>query len=388
VVQVLTAYTLKADDVEAAVLDILSQLEPEKKLLKNTAGFLFCYYDFIETGVVKAICERLPFEVLGCTTQGIALPQAAGDIILALMVLTSDDLEFKIRVSQSLETDGEKRIEEFYREMRSSLEVSPPLTFAFLPRSPSFTGDQMFEILNRQSGGAFLYGSCAFDLDHNSPMIIHNGEAYPDRMCLMMVVGPTEPRFFIDSVIKQEIFYQRAHITSAKGNRLLTVNDMPAVEYMTKIGIIKDGFVGALLAFPILADLNDGSEPRLLIFTGIGPDGSLVCVSNVPNDASLSIGFPTTDLVLKTAEDVAGLVKAEQSRQARTDGGALFFSCVSRNLTLIDTASEMEKIRESMADSSQPYIFIYSGGEICPWKNDEISFVNGFHVYALIACTF
>jgi hypothetical protein len=388
VVRVLTAYTLEVDDVDAAVLDILSQLEPEKNLLKNTAGFLFCYYDFIETGVVKALCGRLPFAVIGCTTQGIALPQAAGDIILALMVVTSDDLEFKTGVSQPLEAGGGQGIEAFYKDTRASLAADPSLTFVFLPRLPFFTGDGMFAILNRVSGGEPLYGSCAFVLDHDSPMIIYNGEAYPDRMCLMMTAGPTEPRFFIDSVINQRIFYQRAHITSAEGNRLITVNDMPAVEYMTKIGIIKDGIIEALLAFPVLADFNDGTEPRLLIFTDVGPGGSLICVSKVPNGGSLSIGFPTAELVLKTAEDVAGLVKEEQNRQARSGGGTMFFSCVSRNLTLTDTASEMEKIRESMADFPLPYIFIYSGGEICPWKKDEINFVNGFHIYALVACTF
>jgi hypothetical protein len=382
--RVLTAYALDPDDIEGAVSGILEQLDLEKTLLKNTTGFLFCYLDFIETGLVKALCSRLPFEVIGCTTQGIALPQVSGDIILALMVLTSDNVEFRTGLSQSLEADGEERLGTFYWEMRTPVAADPSLYFAFFPDIPSFTGDRIVEILDRLSGGVHLFGSVAVDLDHGSPMVIYNGEAYQDRICLMMP-SAIAPRFFIDSVIKHGIFFQRAHITSAKGNRLISINNIPAVEYMKEIGIIKKDIVAAPVAFPIMADPCDGTEPKLLIFSKLDSDGSMICISNVPADCSLVIGFPTDDMVLKTAQDLANAVIRSEPLQ----NGALFFSCFSRNMALSDPESEMESIRKCMEGSSLPFLFIYSGGEICPWKKDDGGgLLNNFNIYALVACTF
>jgi hypothetical protein len=383
--RVLTAYALNPDDLDGTAAAILEQLDLENNLQKNTVGFLFCYYDFIKTGAVKAVCERLPFDVAGCTTQGIALPQIEETVILALMVLTSDDVEFYTGLSRSLDTKKEEYIEELYKELRTPLKADPPLSFAFIPNLAYFTGDRMVEILDRLSGGALLFGSRAIDLDHRSPMVIYNGEAYSDRICLMMPAGHMEPRFFVDSVINQNIFYQKARISSAKDNRLIAIDNMSAVDYMEKIGIVKREVIESLLAFPILADSNDGTEPKLLIFPQIGPDGSLISISKVPEGGTLSIGFPTAELVLKSAKNLANTVKQEQNRS-----GVLFLSCFSRNMSLSDPGSEMRKIRKYLADFPYPYLFLYSGGEICPWNRNEGAgkLINRFNTYALVACTF
>jgi hypothetical protein len=301
-------------------------------------------------------------------------------------VLTSDDISFTAGLSQPLDEDGEKRLESYYRDLRAPLDADPSLIFALLPKFPRFTGNRVVEILDRLSGGAPLFGSVAVDLDHHSSMIIHNGEAYHDRVCLLMLTGHTEFRFFTTSVITQNIFYQKARITSAEGSRLFTIDNLPAAEYMRKLGVIEGDMIEALLAFPILADPNNGTEPRLLIVNGISPDGSLNCASEVPVDGSLSIGFPNARLVLKTAEETANTIKQEQKQN-----GILFFSCISRSLALADPRSEMKKVRKRLADSSMPFLFVYSGGEICPRNREGISpsgIDNKFNIYALVACIF
>jgi len=283
-IRVLTAYALEPDDVDGTVSGVLEQLDLGKNRLKNTAGLLFCYPDFIETGAVKAVCEALPFSIVGCTAQGAATPHMLGEVVLTLMVLTSDEVEFKTGLSEPLENEEQKRIEAFYKGMREPLTAEPPLTFAFLPGIPrSFTGDKMLETLDRLAAGTRFFGSRAIDMDHTpqAPATIYNGGAHPDRLCLMMLAGDVKPRFLTNSIIKQDIFYHKARITGAEGNRLISIDNMPAVKYMEKIGVLENGAIEAIAAFPILADPQDGREPKLLVFTGIDPDGAMICVSNV-----------------------------------------------------------------------------------------------------------
>ncbi|MDR2631910.1 MAG: hypothetical protein LBC60_13410 [Spirochaetaceae bacterium] len=49
--------------------------------------------------------------------------------------------------------------------------------------------------------------------------------------------GKFYPPVFVDSVSKYNIHTRKALVTSAEGNRMITVNNIPAVEYMKKIGL-------------------------------------------------------------------------------------------------------------------------------------------------------
>jgi hypothetical protein len=270
--------------------------------------------------------------------------------------------------------------------MRKTLAAEPPLTFAFLPGIPrSFTGDKMLETLNRLSEGTLFFGSRAVDMDHapQNPMVIYNGDVHPDRLCLMMFAGDVKPRFFTNSIIKQDIFYHKARITGADRNRLISIDNMPAEKYMEKIGVLENGQIETIVAFPILADPQDGTEPQLLVFTNIDPDGTLICVSNVIANGTLSIGTPTTAIVLENAIDTLNQIK-----QVPEQNGLLIFSCISRNIALADPVSEMETVQEQLRGSASPFLFTYSGGEICPRYGANNEPINRFHMYAIVACVF
>ena len=99
------AWTLEVDDPEVALAELLEQLDLENNLLANSAGFITCSYDYVETGALKTICEALPFDVVGCTTLTNANNQQTGTMLLCLTVLTADDCQFTTVVTPPL-TDG------------------------------------------------------------------------------------------------------------------------------------------------------------------------------------------------------------------------------------------------------------------------------------------
>jgi hypothetical protein len=195
-IRFLTAFTFEIDDPLLAAEEILQQLGPEGSLLKNSAGFIFCSLDFIKSGTAEAVCKALPFEVIGCTTMGIATPEASGEVMLAVTVLTSDDALFAAGLSAPLKGDEESRITELYQRLSASLESPPSLIFVMHPNLLKLPGDSVAGILDRLSGGTPIFGTIALDeaVGSRSPMTVHNGAAYPDRLSLLLV-SAGESRF-------------------------------------------------------------------------------------------------------------------------------------------------------------------------------------------------
>ncbi|MDR2304770.1 MAG: FIST C-terminal domain-containing protein [Treponema sp.] len=380
-VKMLTAHTFEIEDTDAAVREIREQLDGQGGLLKNTIGLLFCYLDFITLGTAETVCKALPFDTLGCTSLGAAAPGIMGDIILTLTVLTSDDVEFHPGLSDPLTEDEERRIAGVYRELASPLQSPPALIFVITPSLYNLAGDMVVGILDRESGGVPIFGTGALDMDTKirTPKTIYRGTVYSDRMPVLLFSGNLKPRFFVDSVWKHNIHTQKALVTAAKGNRMITVNNIPAAEYMKKIGLITEKRLDMLFVFPLAINSSAGSLPNLFIIYTINDDGSLTCSANIPQGCTVYIGSPGSGEVINTAKNITGAVK-------KTPGdAALIFSCVSRSIILTNLQEEMDAVQEALNDS-YPYIFIYSGGEICPVYDEKQAVVNRYHNYAIISC--
>jgi hypothetical protein len=385
VIRVLTAYTLEIDDVDAAVRDILEQLDLEKNLLKNSAGLLFCYLDFINSGVVKTLCDKLPFDVMGCTSQGFAVQGANEEIMLTLTVLTSDEAEFHSGISEALVQNEENLIASMYQNLTAGKTLNPALLFAFVPMIPNLLGNVVVETLNRESKGTPIFGTIAADytIDVRSPMTIYKGEAFKDRLPVLLISGDVKPQFFLASLPGDVDFDQKAVITAAEGNRIISLDNIPAADYMEKIGLLKKGNINTLYAFPIVVDYHDGRESHIFTIYKINEDGSLMSDSPKTPGGTLSIGSVTGDLVIESALHITDLIKKETDRN-----GCFIFSCFSRCVTLTDSQAEAKLVQEQLKGVTLPYVFLYSSGEFCPWYDKMKQTVNQFHQYTVIACIF
>jgi hypothetical protein len=378
----LTAHTFEIDDADAAVRDIQDQLRRQGDLLKNTAGLLFCYLDFITSGTAEAVARALPFDTLGCTTLGAATPAASGDLILTLTVLTSDDVEFHTGLSGPLTEDEEGRIARAYRELAAPLRSPPALIFVVMPFLYNLAGDTVVGVLDRESRGTPVCGAGALDVDTKirTPKTLYRGKASADRMPILLFSGNLAPRFFVDSVWKYNIYSQRALVTGAEGNRMISVNNMPAAEYMKKIGLITEARMDILFVFPLALDTDDSAAPRLFVIYAINDDGSLTCSANTPAGSAIFIGSPGSGEVINSAKTLSAAVK-------RAGGEAvLLFSCFSRSVILTNLRDEMDAVQEGFRDSALPYMFAYAGGEICPASNEKGIVENQYHNYSIVSC--
>jgi hypothetical protein len=408
-IKFLTAHTFEIEDPKAAEKEILEQLKPEQSLLKNSAGLVFCSLDFITSGVMERICKTLPFEVIGCTTQSIAVPGASGGLMLAVGVLTSDDSRFTADLSEPLDADIENRITGLYRRVSGALGSSPSQIIMVHPKLFNFAGDRTVKVLDRLSNGTPLFGTVALDevLGSRSPMVIHNGSVYPDRIALLLTSG-AESRFCSDFFYPPEVhfpgenkhvtasrsrlgtglpgnrplgFDQPLLVTEARDNQLISINNIPASEFMNRIGIVAKDQLDVISGFPILIDNHDGAGMRPNAIHGIEKGGVLRCGATITTGAALKLGSMIREDVLRSTEHLIASIKQENRRN-----GHLIFSCYGRSIVLVDLTDETAICRGQM--EGQSYLFAYSGGEFCPVYDGEGGVHNYFHQYSIVSASF
>jgi len=383
-IRLLTAYTHEADDPVKAIGEIRDRLNIKENQLAHSAALIFCHIEFIESGVAEAVCKSLPFDVLGCSSLYFALREAADEIMLTVAVLTSDDTEFAVGVSEPLtESNAESCIRSLYQKAAASLGAEPALIFAFPPTMLLLTGDVMTAALDRACGGIPVFGAVALDMvvQIRNPKTIYNGAAYSDRMAILLFKGPVKPRFYSVLYPENSYFVQDAVITSAEGNRIITINNEPAVSFIKELGLLQSNDQGFILAIPLVIGDHD---PRVVIMHGIGPAEELICSVSVQVGAVLNIGAITANNVLDSAKELVQDIKKNS-----TGAGLLIFSCFLRNVVLGgNSREEIELIQKELGDYPNPYLFLYSGGEICPQYANSGENVNRHYQYALIACQF
>jgi hypothetical protein len=246
-----------------------------------------------------------------------------------------------------------------------------------------FPGDKAAEILDRVSGGIPLFGTNALDetFDKRTPMIIHNGTVYSDRLALILVYGAVENRFHITSLPAVSIYIQPALITEVQGSRLISINNMPAADFMEQFGIASRDTINAAYGFPLLIDNHDGKGSKFYAIHGVEKDGSLRCGSAIAQGATLNPTNQIQEETLRNSEHLVELLKEEDGKN-----GHLIFSCFGRTAPLVDMKDEMSLFQKHLEGKS--YMLVYSGGEFCPTDNEQGEIRNCFHQFSIISLSF
>ncbi len=376
------AYTYEIDDAEVAVDEILSQLNNLKDLQKNTIGILTCYSEFVESGVVELLFNSVTFPIVGTTTYGMAINGQVGQLMLGLMVLTGDDIEFETIVTDSLKDDVKGPITKAYKKP----DIKPKLLFTFAPLLFNCAGDDYVEAINEVSGGVPNFGTITVDntADYSKCGIIYNNEFYRDRLVMVRLTGNINPKFFVTSISEKNIMKQTAIISKANGNVLQEVNGLPLAAYLETLGLASNGKIAeGVNSIPFIIDYRDGTQPIARALFAITPDGYGVCGGIMPVGSTLSIGALDKEEVLNTTSKTLKDIKNNFKKETW-----FMFSCIGRNLALgVDILAELECATKELQGHGN-YFLSYSGGEIGPVYNQNEGIKNSFHNNTFIVCIF
>lgn len=384
-IKTLTALTREVDDLEAAIDDIIEQLDPDTNLLKNSAGLVSFYSEFADEGIIKALSEQFNFPIVGTTTLAAASKEDFDEIVLTFTVLTSDDVEFTASLSDPIVDNSIIPIENGYKKAMEGYIEKPGLIFAYAPLSQVVGGDFMVGSLDKVSGGAPVFGTVTVDHnpDYHEAGVFLNGEKYTDRMVMLLCHGQVNPRFIVSSISRDKIMRDKDVVTASVGNQLQTVNDMKVIDYLVSLGMQKndDGTIEGINTIPFVVDYGDGSQPVIRILFALTEEGYAVCGGDIPVGTTLSVGTINYDEVIRTTKKAIDKIKEEEGKT-----GAVIFSCVGRYFALgFEPHGEMELMGEEFPGDIN-YTLTYSGGELCPVYDENGKLYNRFHNDTFVAC--
>lgn len=377
-----TARTSEIDEISDAINEIKSQID-FSSLKKNSGGIIFCHIDFIESGVVEALCKELPFNIIGMTSMASADEHGYSLFDLNLTVLTSDDVTFEVGMTNSINHDNyTSEIDTLYSDVRSRTDSDPAMIITFMPYIPDVAGYQVVGAMNESCHGIPMWGSITNNIDFNYETVdtICNGKVLRAGLAMMFLNGSVEPEFIVSSIPERNISNNRAIITKSEGAILREINDLPVLEYLANIGLVitKEN----ITTTPIMVYYGDSEEPVALGFYTLFDDGSVLTGGEMPIGTSIAVGSIDSQGIFESAQEGLRQILECKDRQA-----TLLLPCVTRYIMLSpDQESELRLIDEKLADTGSPFMMGYSGGEICPVSDQSGKYFNRFHNYSFCAC--
>jgi hypothetical protein len=110
-------------------------------------------------------------------------------------------------------------------------------------------------------------------------------------------------------------------------------------------------------------------------------DGSVLCGGTVPEGALLSLGEIDAQGILETASESLDKLLALPGKTV-----FLPLPCITRYIMLAPRQEdEMLEVIDRF-EGVFPYQLGYSGGELCPTKDEDGSWHNRFHNFTFTAC--
>ena len=380
-------YTCEIDDPEIAFNEVKAQLDEKLALLGHTAGVIMCHPEFINSGVLNHICENLPFDLAGVTTSSQAVNDAAGELILTIFVMTSDDVWFRTGVTDAMDENIDTPVKTAFDKASAGVNESPGLALIFPPIIMKYAGDAYVNAWQKLIPNTPIYGTLAVDdtPDFTENETIYNGERFKTSMPFILCYGNITPRFIIGTFPEDRVMPYKGEVTKSNGHFVHEINNMNAAKYFESIGFIKEGVpVVNYLFVPFAIDQKKRADydgtPVIRVIASFTDDGAAIFHGAVDEGSTFSILTCTLDDVLSTTNQVV-----EKINEQAGVNGVLLFSCIVRRVMTMSVNSMMElKAVRGTINPGIPFMMGYAGGEICPTLIRDGVPTNRYHNYSLV----
>ncbi|MCL1992272.1 MAG: FIST C-terminal domain-containing protein [Spirochaetes bacterium] len=389
-------YTKEIDDISLACRQIKEQLDEKLVLLKNSVGIIQCHVQYVEEGIMEQLYKTLQIPLAGGTTVASATNDALDSLILSVLVLTSDDVEFVVSHTQGLEEDCDGAVRRSFEAALARPGLPAPLQMAlvFPPIIEAFAGDIYIEAVENVCGKTPVFGPLVVDDSltfFGGSMSFCNDKGFHSEMTYVLFFGNVKPRFFTATVPPDTSSHilAPAEITKSSENIVYELNNMRAIDYFESVGLASDGSLkkGAIFIPALITQTDCADEvPFVRAFIDMNEDGAAGFRGKMPLGAKFTLGSTSKtdafDATVESVKQIKAVCDAEKNI-----GAALVFSCIVRQLRISsDPMKELTFVKDELGDGL-PFMMSYGGGEISPTSVDsENNAQNRFHNYTLIAC--
>ncbi|MDR0920656.1 MAG: FIST C-terminal domain-containing protein, partial [Oscillospiraceae bacterium] len=401
----ITAGTNEVDNVEIAVNSVKSKVKTNE-LLKNTIGLLVFHHEFELSGVVERILSSFDFPIIGITTVLNGFKDnkgdfAQGELFLSLTIMTSDDVFFDMNITEEIlcEISGENVCKEtraaceavLFKQFMDFDVKSPKAIFAFTPNYLVGHGGHVVDTISELIPNVPLFGAAAVD-DSPSFMddsfIVTNVCGYRKSyrsIGFIEIYGNANPKFYSVSISNKKILGKQAIITSAKDNKIFSLNEKPVIDFLNSLGLtdflIQNGAISELSLMIKEDDTMPIYSRTMIDFDK--ENGILSCGAFVKEGSLLSIGlFERADMLSIMEQAFKTAVETAEKENMSL---LLAFSCATRYVVFgADNLSELEIMNEF--SGNLPYMAAYAGGELCPVSKESGENINRYNNQSFSIC--
>ncbi|MCL2500945.1 MAG: FIST C-terminal domain-containing protein [Defluviitaleaceae bacterium] len=376
-----TARTAEVDVFEDAMAEIKEQID-FSLLGAHSGGIIFCCMDFFESGMVKALCDALPFDVICMTSMANACKNGHGFYDLSLTVLTGDDVRFTAGMVKDINIGNyEEKIQSLYNGLNEKAGGEPTFIISFLSYLHDVAGYKMVAAADKAANGVPIWGSLAscINVAVDTVGVACNGEFSSSGAAMLFMNGPLTPRYVLASLPEYNITNTRGIITKSDGAMLIEINDIPVMEYFNTMGIeLSEENVRAT---PLMVYHQGSTAPVALAFYAVQENGSILMGGEVPVGASVAVGGIDSNTIIDSCRNGLDELLAYQ------DGTVtIILPCVTRGVMLVpEQDGEAKLIRNTLNERGVPFVMGYAGGEISPMIDNEGKSRNRFHNYTFCA---
>ena len=401
-------HTYEIDSPEIALRELEGRLYEQLDLLVHSVGVILCHPEFILSGVVEHIGRHFPFDIVGATSASQAVNGQAGELILTMFVMTSDDIRFVTGVTGPvLEDDAppeapptaegapatsesqilgvQAAVASAYASAAGGISEQPKLALIFPPMTP-LSGNVFINAWEKLIPGTPLFGTIATDDStvFEGAETVYNEKTYKMGMPFVLCYGALNPRFLYGTFPSEDrrAILGRGEVTRSVGSIVYEIDGGKASDYFSRYGLSEsiDGFIFS----PIIVDQKNREDydgmPVMRGLAGISKDGAVNFRGDIDEGSFLTIMHVESRDVLPITGKIVQEIKTMPDVN-----GVVLFPCVVRRMVIMpeDPLAELRAIGENV-DPGIPFMAGYAGGEICPTSVNNGVAANRFHNYSLI----
>ncbi|MBF2009356.1 MAG: FIST C-terminal domain-containing protein [Chlorogloeopsis fritschii C42_A2020_084] len=357
-------------DSQAAVSEVLEQINCALAGLSPKAGILFAAIDFDHTLILHRIVEAFPgINLIGGTTDG-EMSSVLGfeQDSLTLMVFCSEQITIAAGIGRGVSKDAIAASHCAVQQASAAHKEKIQLCIS-LPESLTTSGVLILESLKQALGKDVpIYGGLTADQWRSQQTYqFFQTEVCSDAVTLLLFSGPI---LFSHGIASGwQPIGKAGRVTKAKKNVVYEIDDQPALEFYQR-------YLGALppsSEYPLALFDADSDRYYMRAPSGIYDPtiGSITFFGDVPVQSVVQITETTHNDILSASR--LSTIQALENYPGRTPAAALFFSCASRRQILGSLTKQEYEQAQHCLTQPLPSCGFYTNGEIAPLQQKGVT---------------
>ncbi len=315
--------------------------------------------------------------VIGSSTAGIILSEMISLRGVAVLAITSDEMNFGIAAMANIDTQDRREAgAAFARNVIADYGQHRRQAFVFFIDGLIQNNSPFTKGIQEIFGNIFpVVGAGSTDDFHFRKTYQYCQDKSLEGAATGVLIGGANIRVGLGNKHGWKPLGKPRYITQVEGNVIKTIDQKRALTIYEEFfgdeakNLKSQQLTQLAILYPLGASLPEEKEYLIRNPIGITGDGSIICQGEVPEDAEIHIMIGNKDACRQAA--VAAAQEAKEALGEKSPQLAFVFECMGRQKLLgRDAHREIQLIRQTLGQEV-PIFGMYCWGEISPFKTAE-----------------